>query len=60
MLFRSYLLPEYIEQQTMGALYGLAYLATLGSLLNLSSVEPYVHSSNLVGVAIYRTSEQRS
>ena len=48
--FHSYILPVYIAQQTMGALYGLADLATLGSLLNLSSVEPYVRTSNLVGV----------
>ena len=48
--FCGYLLPVDITQQSMGALYGYTDLLTLASLLNLSSVEPYVYSSMLVGV----------
>ena len=46
----GYLLPVNIEQQLTGAIYGYRDLATLGSLLKLSTVEPYVSGTNLVGV----------
>ena len=48
--FRSYLLTVDIEQQSTAALYGYGDLVALGGFLNLSAVEPYVRSTNLVGV----------
>ena len=47
---RSYVLSLDIAQQISGALHGYTDLATLGALLNLSTVEPYTVSTSLVGV----------
>ena len=47
---RSYVLSLDITQQISGALHGYTDLATLGALLNLSTVEPYVVDTYLVGV----------
>ena len=48
--FRSYLLTVNIEQQSTAAMHGYSDLVALGGFLNLSAVELYVHSTNLVGV----------
>ena len=47
---RGYLLSMTHTQQISGALHGYTDLATLGALLNLSTVEPYVVDTSLVGV----------
>ena len=47
---RSYILSLDITQQISGALHGYTDLATLGALLNLSTVEPYVVDTYLAGV----------
>jgi hypothetical protein len=39
-----------VEQQLSGGLKGYTQLATITALLNVSSVEPYVHDNQLVGV----------
>ena len=49
---RGYILSLDITQQIFGALHGYTDLATLGALLGLSSVEPYIYGSSLVGVPI--------
>jgi hypothetical protein len=50
LLAQGYILAVDIEQQITGALYGYSDLATIGALFNLTSVEPYVLGTNLVGV----------
>ena len=47
---RGFLLPVIVEQQLTGGLKGFTQLATLGAMFNLSTVEPYVSGSKLVGV----------
>ena len=47
---RGFLLPVYVDQQLTGGLKGFMQLATLAALFNLSTVEPYVQGTRLVGV----------
>ena len=47
---RGFLLPVTVDQQLTGGLIGFTQLATLGAMFNLSTVEPYVSGSKLVGV----------
>ena len=47
---RGFLLPVTVDQQLTGGLKGFTQLATLAAIFNLSTVEPYVQDSKLVGV----------
>ena len=47
---RGFLLPVTVDQQLTGGLKGFTQLATLATIFNLSTVEPYVQDSKLVGV----------
>lgn len=47
---RGFLLPVNVDQQLTGGLKGFTQLATLASMFNLSTVEPYVQGTRLVGV----------
>ena len=55
---RGFLLPLSVDQQLTGGLKGFTQLATLAAIFNLSTVEPYVQRSRLVGVP--RLSEGRA
>ena len=55
---RGYLLTLSVDQQLTGGLKGFTQLATLAAIFNLSTVEPYVQGSRLVGVP--RLSEGRA
>ena len=47
---RGFLLSVSVDQQLTGGLKGFTQLATLAAIFNLSTVEPYVQGSKLVGV----------
>ena len=47
---RGFVLSVSVDQQLTGGLKGFTQLATLGAMFNLSTVEPYVSGSKLVGV----------
>ena len=47
---RGFVLSVSVDQQLTGGLTGFTHLATLGAMFNLSTVEPYVSGSTLVGV----------
>ena len=47
---RGFVLAVTVDQQLTGGLVGFTHLATLGAAFNLSTVEPYVDGTNLVGV----------
>ena len=50
---QGYLLVVDYAQQPMGGFMGFYHLANITSLLNLTSVEPYVRDSGLEGVPLY-------
>ena len=50
---QGFLLTLYYEQQTTAAFIAYIQLAKIAGLLNLSSVEPFVHETSLVGGASY-------
>ena len=47
---RGFILPISVDQQLTGGLKGFTQLSMIGAMLNLSTVEPYVHGTRLVGV----------
>ena len=49
----GYLLSVNIAQQMTGAIYGYLDLATLGGQMHLSTVEPYVQGTGLVGIPAF-------
>ena len=51
---KGYLLAVEYKQQLMGAFMGLYHLAYITSLLNLSSVEPFVRRTKLEGAPLIR------
>ena len=51
---QGFLLSVYYQQQTTAAFIAYTQLAKIAGLLNLSSVEPYVHDSGIEGGTSYR------
>ena len=55
---RGFILPVSVDQQLTGGLKGFTQLSMIGAMLNLSTVEPYVQGTRLVGVPNIRTSKK--